>query len=91
MDPKELADAVVRNNMGVGGIEFVVRGTLDGSGVRIDGTDQRLAVVGAPSSAEMPWFVLAAEGWQPDMTTLWRWRGQRAAPSLGLADGSDGR
>ncbi len=55
LDLRAIADGVIRNNMGLGGIELRVRGRLAGAVAVLDGTGQRLPVAG-----ELP---TSADGW----------------------------
>jgi len=57
IDFQALADGVVRNNVGVEAITLGVQGRLDGDGVVLHGTGQRLPVSGAqPTNAPWLWF-----------------------------------
>jgi hypothetical protein len=56
LDLPELADNVIKNNMGIGGIELRVRGTLaDGTATLIE-TGQKLPVLGGPARSTQPWL-----------------------------------
>jgi hypothetical protein len=54
----------VRNNMGVGGIELQVRGSVQGNEVVFADTGQRLLLRGAPPASTAPWLVFSVHGWQ---------------------------
>jgi hypothetical protein len=62
LDLQGLAAAVVRNNMGVGGIELRVRGRVQDGVVAFAETDQRLPVTGAVAATTQPWLVFAVHG-----------------------------
>ncbi|MCC6785740.1 MAG: hypothetical protein IT457_23035 [Planctomycetes bacterium] len=84
LDAHELADAVVRNNMGVGGIEFLVRARVDGEAVVIEGSGQRLPLLDGPAASSLPWLRLAAERFGAASTVVLRWRGEQAAPTVSV-------
>lgn len=56
LDFAAIADGVIRNNMGLGGIQVRVRGRLDGGQAVLDGTGQRVPLVGAPAAADGAWL-----------------------------------
>jgi hypothetical protein len=58
-----LADGVVRNNMGVGGITVAVQGTISAGAVVVAITGQRLPVTGQVQLAADGWLWLAAQSW----------------------------
>lgn len=66
LDLKQLAAAVVRNNMGVGGIELRVRGAVQDGEVTLADTGQRLPLVDTPAPTTEPWLVFAVHGFEPD-------------------------
>lgn len=82
LDPQELAAAVVRNNMGVGGIGLQVRAHLEGSEAVFAETGQRLPVAGGPAASRLPWLEFAVEGFGPGEQVALRWLGEAAAPGL---------
>lgn len=50
------AEGVIQNNMGLGGIELRVRGTLGPGTATLAETGQTLPVTGAPARASQPWL-----------------------------------
>ena len=87
LDPVGIADSVVRNNMGVGGITLQMRGELRNDSVIVAGTGQRFPVKGAPSGASRPWLSFAAEGWdKPELLRL-RWLGESDSPAFSAVGG----
>jgi hypothetical protein len=80
LDFDALADGVVRNNMGVGGIAVQVRGTLRGDRVEFAETGQTLPVAGAPAETSGPWLAFAVEGLAAEQPTVLRWVGAHDAP-----------
>lgn len=87
IDLRAIADGVIRNNMGVGGIELRVRGHLDGGHAVLEGTGQRLAVAGElPTSAD-GWLWLDARefglGERADVLWLGSSRDPLGPPALG--------
>lgn len=56
LDLPAIADGVIRNNMGFGGLEVRVRGSLaDGTATLAD-TGQQLPVAGGPPHADAGWL-----------------------------------
>ncbi|MGE3171028.1 MAG: hypothetical protein AB7O97_00275 [Planctomycetota bacterium] len=63
-DFTDLADAVVRNNVGVDGILVAVRARCEGATVRVEATRQTLpATTTAETTATQPWLWFEVEGW----------------------------
>jgi hypothetical protein len=80
IDVKSIAASVVKNNMGVGGIELQVRASLQGSSAKLADTGQTLPVTNAPASSTRPWQVLQAQGWGDGETLAMVWVEERDAP-----------
>lgn len=82
LDHQEIATAVRENNMGIGGIELRVRGTLEQGRIRIAETGQELPVSGAPTAADQPWLLVRwdAEGCASDRAVP-AWLGAAGAPT----------
>lgn len=56
LDLRAVAEAVIKNNMGLGGIQVRVRGTLaDGSATLME-TGQRIPVADGPARSAEPWL-----------------------------------
>ncbi len=82
LDFRALADGIVRQNVGVDGIEVRLRGELQGDAVVIATTGQRLPVTGARSGGgEAPWLSFAVEGFGPDEQVVLRYRGAGDSPA----------
>jgi hypothetical protein len=83
IDVKAIAENVVKNNMGVGGVELQVRGTVSGATATLAESRQTLPVKNGPASSTKPWQVLQAEGWGEGETLAMVWVGERDAPTVG--------
>jgi hypothetical protein len=80
VDLAAIAQGVIKNNMGVGGIELRVRGKLqDGKAVFAE-TGQSLPVSGGPPSSSKPWLVFDAQGWQEGEPLTLVWKGEQDGP-----------
>ena len=80
IDVKSIAENVIKNNMGVGGVELQVRATLQGQTARLAETGQMLPVKNAPASSTKPWQVFQAEGWAEGETLSMVWVEERDQP-----------
>ena len=65
-----IADGVVRNNMGVGGITIAVQGTVSAGAVIVAPTGQRLPVTGDVRPAADGWLWLAAQTWSQNQPVM---------------------
>ena len=83
LDLAELAQGVIENNMGVGGIELQVRGRVRDGQVTLAETGQTLPVSGAPPSSTQPWLAFEVQGWSAGPVTL-AFVAERDAPILDL-------
>jgi len=79
-DFHDLADAVVRNNVGVDSITLAVRAQQDGSEVVIATTGQRLPADGAPRPAAGQWLWCEVLGYDEGETVRLRCTGTSAGP-----------
>jgi hypothetical protein len=61
IDLRAIADGVIKNNMGVGGIELRVRGALQDGTATMAETGQELPVVGGPPRSQASWLWLDAK------------------------------
>lgn len=77
----ELADGVVRSNVGVDAIELRVRGRLEDSSVVLARTGQRFPVAGAPERATRPWLRFRVEGYGEGEQVRLVWLGEAADPA----------
>jgi hypothetical protein len=82
LDLQGIADAVVRNNMGVGSLELLVRGRVQGGELVVADTGQRFSLRGAPPSSTKPWVSVLVHGWQPGERVELEWRGEMDAPGV---------
>jgi hypothetical protein len=80
IDVKSIAENVIKNNMGVGGIEVQVRGSVQGQSAKLAETGQTLPVKNAPASTSKPWQVFQAEGWGEGETVALLWIEERDQP-----------
>ncbi len=85
LDPKGIADSVVRNNMGVEAIELGVRGRIVDGVLRVADTGQVFPVEGGPATSAAPWLVFDVRGFEPDAPLTLRFRAEVQAPRLGAA------
>lgn len=60
IDLRAVADGVIKNNMGLGGIELRVRGRLQDGTATLAETAQTLPVSGGPANSDGPWLWLDA-------------------------------
>ena len=82
-DFQDLADAVVRNNVGVDRITLAVRAQRDGNDIVIAPTGQRLPADGAPPAAPTataPWLWCDVLGYDEGETVRLRCTGTSAGP-----------
>ncbi len=56
LDLRAIADGVIKNNMGLGGIELRVRGALANGQATLAETGQQLPVTGGPERSTQPWL-----------------------------------
>ena len=82
IDVKSIAMNVIKNNMGVGGIELQARATVQGQSALLADTGQALPVVNGPASSTKPWQVFAAEGWEEGQTLTLVWVEERDQPAV---------
>ncbi|MBK9129720.1 MAG: hypothetical protein IPM13_18340 [Phycisphaerales bacterium] len=83
LDPKDMADRVVRNNMGVEAIELAVRGKVAGTALTVAETGQTFPVEGGPTSSSAPWLIFDVVGFDPEEAMFLRFKAQVQAPLLG--------
>ncbi|MEO6593425.1 MAG: hypothetical protein ABIP94_01580 [Planctomycetota bacterium] len=81
VDLRAIAEGVIKNNMGVGGIELRVRGTLAAGKATLLDTGQVLAVSGGPERSSMPWLWFDAKEFGLDMVDAVKWLGESAVPT----------
>lgn len=79
IDLKAIAEGVIKNNMGVGGITLQVR--VQGATATFADTAQKLPVTNAPSASTKPWQVFTTEGWGEGETLSLAWVAESDAPS----------
>ena len=81
LDFHDLADAVVRNNVGVDSITLAVRAQCDGNEVVIASTGQRLPAEGSSHpTAAGPWLWCEVTGYDEGETVRLRCTGTSAGP-----------
>jgi hypothetical protein len=81
LDLREVAENVIKNNMGIGGIEVRVRGTVaDGVATLIE-TDQRIPVMGGPARSTKPWLWFEAKPFGLGHDDGLTWLGESATPT----------
>jgi hypothetical protein len=85
IDLKSIAENVIKNNMGVGGIELQVRASVQGQSARLAQTAQTLPVRNAPASSTKPWQVFQADGWAEGDTLVMVWVEERDQPRASAA------
>jgi hypothetical protein len=60
LDLRAIADGVIKNNMGLGGLEVRVRGLLDSGTLTTVETNQKIRVAGGPVKTTQAWVWLQA-------------------------------
>lgn len=85
LDVKSIAENVIKNNMGVGGIELQVRGSVQGATAKLADTAQTLPVRNGPAQTTKPWQVFNAEGWAEGETLTLAWVEERDQPRVSAA------
>jgi hypothetical protein len=81
MDFPDLADAVVRNNVGVDDIVFACRASFDGKVAVLPGTNQRLPLTNQPGTGG-PWHWFQVDQWENDASVKLTWLRASATPSF---------
>ena len=82
LDLRAIAEGVIKNNMGIGGIEVRVRGTLDGGQATLLGTGQQIPVIDGPPRSTAPWLWLQARDYGLGHADAVTWLRESAAPTL---------
>jgi hypothetical protein len=81
IDVKSIAANVIKNNMGVGGIELQVRASVQGPSAKLADTGQAMPVKNGPANSTKPWQVFQAEGWAEGENTALVWLEERDLPT----------
>ena len=81
LDFKAIAAGVIKNNMGVGGIELRVRGKVQDGTATFAETGQALPVSGAPPSSSRPWLAFDVRGWSAKEQVMLVWKAEQDAPA----------
>lgn len=76
-------EGVVKNNMGLGGLQVRVRGVLDGGTVTLEGTSQRISVQGGPARSTQPWLWFEARDFGLGTADAVAFVRETAAPVVG--------
>jgi len=80
LDFAAIAAGVVKNNMGVGGIELRVRGEVEHGTAKFAETGQTLPARGAPAATTKPWQVFDVQGWEEGGQVTLHWQRERDGP-----------
>ena len=84
LDVRRIAqDGVIKNNMGLGGIELRVRGTLQDGTVTFVETGQTLPVTGGPARSQEPWLRFDAGAFGRGEAEAIAWLGEAPGPGSG--------
>lgn len=81
LDFADLADAVVRNNVGVDDIVFACRASFDGAQVVLPGTNQRLPLRNQPGAGG-PWHWFSVDAWDSAANVKLTWLRASATPDF---------
>ena len=76
-----MANAVVRNNVGVDGIVFASRASFDGKVAVLPGTNQRLPLSNQPGAGGA-WHWFQVDQWENDARVKLTWLRATATPSF---------
>jgi hypothetical protein len=82
LDLKEVAESVIKNNMGLGGIEVRVRGSLANGIATLVETGQKLPVEGGPAQSTQPWLWFEAREFGLGHSDTLAWKRETAGPVL---------
>lgn len=82
LDLRAIADGVIKNNMGVGGIGLRVRGSLADGQATLVATGQQLPVAGGPARSAEPWLWLDAGAFGLGEAQAVTWLRETPVPSL---------
>lgn len=80
IDLRAIADGVIKNNMGVGGIELRVRGVLQDGTATLAETGQQLKVAGAPQRSTAAWLWFDAKDYGLGETEAVDWLRESEGP-----------
>ncbi|HEX5053582.1 MAG TPA: hypothetical protein VFZ65_17520 [Planctomycetota bacterium] len=80
IDLSAIAQGVIKNNMGVGGIELRVRGALAEGRATLTGTGQVLPVSGGPVHSSLPWLRLDGKDLGLGTADAVQWIAESAGP-----------
>ncbi len=82
IDLRAIADGVIKNNMGLGGLQLRVRGSIaDGKATLIE-TGQVLTVSGAPPRSTAPWQWFEAKEFGLGMADAVQWLRETTLPTI---------
>jgi hypothetical protein len=82
LDLRAVAEGVIKNNMGLGGIEVRVRGQLAAGKATLIETGQVLAVQGGPERSTQPWLWFQAKEFGLGMVDEITWLRESARPDV---------
>lgn len=80
LDLHAIAQGVIKNNMGIGGIEVRVRGQLAAGKATLIETGQVLPVQGGPERSTLPWLWFQAKEFGLDIVDEVTWLRESARP-----------
>jgi hypothetical protein len=81
LDLRAIADGVIKNNMGVGGIDLRVRGTLVDGLATFAETGQQLPVLGGPARSAQPWLWFDADAFAQGEAQALTWLRETPVPT----------
>lgn len=82
LDLRAVADGVIKNNMGLGGIQVRVRGTLAAGRATLVETGQQLLVEGGPERSQQPWLWFEARDYGLGHADALTWLRETPLPVL---------
>jgi hypothetical protein len=82
LDLRAIAEGVIKNNMGIGGIEVRVRGELANGIATLAETGQQLPVQGGPAKSSSPWLWVQAREYGLGHVDAVAWLRESPEPSL---------
>lgn len=79
---KAIAEGVIKNNMGLGGLQLRVRGRLANGAATFADTGQQLPVTGGPATDSGPWLWFEGREFGLGHTDALQWLRSTPLPAL---------
>lgn len=83
LDLRAIADGVIKNNMGLGGLQVRVRGQLRDGKATLAESGQVVSVEGGPANSKEPWLWFEAREFGLGHVDAVAWLRETPAPTLG--------